>query len=546
MGQSNPKQVKDNTTPTVGEPDKRRRRFRILKRVLEIGAAVAGLTGLTAFGLIFFLGDRWQAQRKYRVLVPLYAGNQEYLDFIGKYNGRFPISEFQRKVSIDTLYALEAGKSAWFRQYPQDKNLKSENFDFYYFPEGYDEPSYKAAFEKAMSVADEEDVEVIAAIGHVTSTATKAYASFYGKQRLPLIMPMATATDLTNYLRGTWRVPAILRLVPTNAKQSELLSSFLLNNGAYRVIIAKDLSNPAYSGDLVEGFRTHFVTQPFEIQRKKKPADNRPMFLVNHGEIVAVIPAGGESGAPVTYPEIKEMTSDAFVMIGMTNFSLETLAQARASSVNAKFTVFTDGAIDEDLLPRVNSLLSDANKNRRIIRDRIPVKGIIYISFPLDEPMPKQLEEKIFNQFHEWGGPPRNLAMTHSLYVVDAAQIVLQLIKGSVADQGYSLFASARGAVADKIEEWNKKNVTSENFSTYDPQRKYKLDTSGNALNIEYHLYRASLPGVTERDIKEFADDKTKGYAIKRWASIAWVHDEACPAPSHKKDKTTEENPRIR
>ena len=71
-----------------------------------------------------------------------------------------------------------------------------------------------------------------------------------------------------------------------------------------------------------------------------------------------------------------------------------------------------------------------------------------------------------------------------------------------------------------------------EAFSSY-TDRKYSLDGSGNTVNIEYHLYRASLPGLKPNDMSAFQNDKTKKEALAHWASIKWVHDPACPSEKH-------------
>lgn len=132
--------------------DRSLRRFlrRITRRVLAVLLAITAIAGIGVVGVYQLLKDDWQVQRKYRVLVPLYASSQEYLQYMGRSDGRFPASNFQRKVSLDTLYALEAGKSAWFRRNPS-KYLKSENFEFYYFPEGYDEAS-NAGIERGRAI----------------------------------------------------------------------------------------------------------------------------------------------------------------------------------------------------------------------------------------------------------------------------------------------------------------------------------------------------------------------------------------------------------
>lgn len=530
----------DHRTNRLARLHRLRLLVRRLRRFTRILVAITAILGAGLFTLLLFMQDTLQQRRKYLVLVPLYASSQEYLEFIGQADGHFPKASFKRKVSLDTLYSLEAAKSAWFAQTPKDKYLSPDNFQFYYFPEGYDTDSYSAAFHKAIETAKKDGFEVVGAIGNITSTATKAYGSLYSEQGLPLILPMATATNLADYLRGTCHL-SILRLLPSNDKQAEMISNFLIEQHAFRVIVAKDLSNPAYSEDLVEGFRAHFVTRPFELQRKQNQI-GLPMYLVDSGQIVAVLPTGGEYGAPVAYSGLKEMNANALVMVGMTDFALETLAQARASNLAAKFTIFTDGAIDEDLLPQVNRLISDQptssqsqRKSKRAVQNhdkRVPIDGAVYIAFPLEDKMPSALYENVFKDFHvldrELGGQ-RNLEMTHALYVVDSAQIMLTILRESVADQSYSWFQKARTPIGKTMEDWNAKKATESRFSCYNSGRSYAFDGGGNAVEIDYHLYRATLPGVKDGDLNRFMDQKTRDQQRDYWSAINWVHDNSCP-----------------
>lgn len=535
---------KDPETPQDATPPKKRESK--LTKGWKILLTILAVLGVGVVSLYSSGADWLQSRRKYRILVPLYASSQEYLDYMGIKDGHYPKGNIKRKVSVDTIFALEAAKDAWF-EVERNKNLKSitpDNVNFYYFPEGYDETSYEAAFNKAMETAKNDEVEVVGVIGHVTSTVTHAYGRFYGRERLPLVLPLSTATDLTNYLRGTCKVPAVLRLPPSNDKQAELISKFLSDQQALRVILVKDLSNPEYSDDLIEGFRNHFVSEPFESQRKIAKSERRPMYLVDHGQILAVLPTGGSTGMPIMYPGLKELNADALVLASMTAASYEALAQARTEGVAAKFTILTDGAIDEDLLPRVNRLISNDELQSEVKArmktvlwqpPKVPIEGKIYITFPLDEPLPKVLYEEVLKNFHRLDGElgERNLEMTHTQYAVDAAQILLSTLKTEVAEAGYSWLQEPRDAISAKINKWNDAKITEKLVFSYDENRRYNLDGAGNTLQIPYHLYTATLPGLTAENKDAFFDAKANNQAKEKlkeyWAGVKWVHDPSCP-----------------
>jgi hypothetical protein len=511
------------TSRQQSKPKKIPRKQKMINMILIIFSILGvGLISLYTYGV-----GELHASRKYRILVPLYASSQEYLDYMGLPNGHY--DDYKRKVSLDMISAIEAAKKAWFKNKPTDlpREFNLDTVDFYYYPEGYDEASYKSAFDRAMEIASKDGFEVVGVIGHITSSVTQACGKFYGEEKLPIILPLATATNLTTYLKGTCEIPAILRLLPNNAKQAELISKFLSDKGAYRAILVKDLSNPAYSDDLIEGFRDYFVRQPFEKESEK--GDPSKIYAVKHGRILGVIPAGGQSGAPLMHSTLKDLNIDAFILVGMTEFTLESLAQARALNLKTKFTILTDGAVDEYLLPRANSILLDRNLPFQPLSKRnatvsgqsatLPLSDKVYMAFPLETPMPDKLKEGVLVEDKK----KRNLEMTHALYIADAAQIMLSILGEEVVKGGYTWLKKSRTVVAETIDGWNTKQEIMGVKFTYDDKRMYRLDGAGNSKDLEYHLYSTSLPSYSGGNQKV------------NWDMVKWAHDKDCPVEIEKR-----------
>jgi hypothetical protein len=475
-----------------------------------------------------------QAKRKFRVLVPLFASSQEYLRFMELGLGEWYDEEkYSKKVSRDFLNAIKASANNWFANYKPVKEMPfdKEKVDFYHFPEGYDEETYKKSFEMALQHAMHDGREVVGVIGNVTSTVTQEYGKLcggkvvssvieeYGKlhegnMKFPMILPLATATNVTHQLINSG-VPAVLRLPPANEKQTKLISDFLLNQpgkAAVRALIVKDLSNLVYSTDLVDNFRTHFVLDPLETAQNIRRLAPNAQSSLPFGRILGVMPAGGERGAPFLYPAIERLQPDALLLFGMTECALETLLQADASRLQTKYTILTDGAVDEYLIPRVVGILSENQ-----------IKSI-YLTFPLENPehpcvnpVMSVLEEK----------DRRNLDMTHAIYVIDAAQIMLSVLEERIVKQGDARPASV--SVAETIDKWrkeaerNKSKSIEIKFPCSD--RKYIIDQFGNTTNIEYHIFRA-----------EFSKRSMIKGTVNQ-IEVKWKHHEQCPCADHQKGR---------
>jgi hypothetical protein len=387
----------------------------------------------------------------------------------------------------------------------------------------------------------------VALIGNASSSATLRYAEFCGKEawellpenvellkrekpswiplmtrlfperklnvKIPMILPLATATSLTHNLR-VLGVPAFLRLLPANDKQANFISSLLLNAPppyALRTIVIKDLSNKVYSEDLVESFRENYVQHPLaklQIDRAEHPTQT---FTDKFGRILSVVSVGGEPGeftAPFLYAELGALKPDALVVFGMTNTSLETLAQATASKLNFRYVILTDGAVDEYLEPRIASLVGS------------PQLKNIYLTFPLPCAMPSALDNILSKVL---GDKSRsNFELTHSLYVADSVFVVLSLVeKGLESPNG----EPAKEFIIKSISNWKEaaNNASGKAIELHFPysDREYRIDRFGNTLNIEYHLFHLKVQNSSK---------SKAGLPV----DFDWKHSELCPSAMHK------------
>ena len=513
------------------------------------------------------------AESKFRVLVPLQASSKEYLDFMqmepgASYDQDGKNGEFSSKVAQNIRDSIKAAYLAWFAL--PDKKLSKEKIDFYFFPEGFDDKSYSRAFERALVEAHLAGRKVIALIGNASSSATQKYGEFCGMQyielsaeskkllnergknyielsaeskklldeltesgkpkamvldsKISMLLPLATATSLTHSLRVDG-VPAALRLPPANDRQAKFIADFLLkpvtpaaendkqvkNPAAIRTIVVKDLSNPVYSEDLLEGFRENYVQQPLAEYEKYKSLypDSKPPN--NFGRILSVMSVGGKPGnlsTPFLYPMMTELKPEALVIFGMTNTSLETLAQVKASKLNFKYIILTDGAVDEYLISRIASMVDPAQLKN------------IYLTFPLPCVMPTALDTILQQKFGM--GRKRDFELTHALYVTDSTFIVLSMLE-KLAQAGWS--KPAKQFVEETITEWRdsaKGSSSKAIIAEFLPsKRDYMIDHFGNTTNLDYHLYRVEVP--------KGLSDSNHGRS-----NIKWIHAlEMCPVNLH-------------
>jgi hypothetical protein len=444
--------------------------------VWVFGAVAAALIGIWVTDTYDWI--RPKDHRTFRILIPLYATEQEFLNYL-KSDGKYPENSYTRKVSIDIINTVNATADAWFSKHPDQNRNRVELF---FFPEGTNPEQYELALQKALDT----EAVVIGSIGHVTSSVSAAYGKLYAKHRIPLILPLATATNLPHYLTSTTKVPAVLRLPPSNEKQAAVISSFLLNKYSRgpSAVLVRDLSNPTYSNDLVESFRVGFTRQPF---RNAESLSGNAVDSVNHGRILATFPTGDVSDPPILNPVIERLRPDALLLFGMTEPSLEALIQMKASQLHPTDVFFTDGAVDEYLLPRL----------RRLMRDAPPESapsfgnGRIYMTFPSENPkLPQFLIDELQPEV------AKNLELTHGRYVSDAVQIFLWAVHHKIISDRST---AANEIVIRMLLDWQTNEPKGGKIRGVDflEPRTYLLDESGSSQNLNYHIFFSTLPGLT-------------------------------------------------
>lgn len=451
-------------------------------------ALVFGFLGLNAFDML--------PAKRYTVLVPLYATTDEYLRFMRGER----LSEFDREVSAELKAAIETARRRWVSGDGAEQTKRQElldRVDFFFYPEGVSIPTYRSAFEKALAIQEQDKREVVAAIGHVTSTATEAHAEHYDDTDIPIILPLATATSLIDTLNS--RSVEAIRLVPNNRKQAERIARYLLGKEEKiptgwlptdtpypRALVVVDMSNPAYSTDLLDEFRNQFSRLPF----KDAGGAEEP---ISHGQIVASIPVGAPGAVPLINGSLGELSPDALLLFGMTEQAMEVMAQAEAAGLSVRTGVLTDGAIDDYLLPRIQAVRQEGLRIRSLTRGNEETNGEsavlsnLLLAFPVSEREWVLMEEI---------SQTRQTRMGHSLYVMDAAQILLDAL--SRFEQRTLKFGSGRRFIKEEFRRWKRNGSITVSF-THRPKH-YMIDSRGESVVGCYYLWgmRESTSGELE------------------------------------------------
>jgi hypothetical protein len=472
------------------------------RKVLSTVVGFLLVTGIpTAVFYWNIITPYFTTESKFRILVPLETRYTDYIKFVQ--NGdRLDPKNLDSRASKNINTAIDKALTQWKLDYPQDAQKISADLDFFFFPEGSasDKEVAKKAFSKALEISKTENRQIIALIGNISSTSTQTYGEFCAEKQIPMILPLATATDLLHSLRN---VPAVLRLPPSNEKQADLIARFLLekavvDNGkrnAIRTLLVKDLSNKVYSDDLINVFRSLYVQNPLKQFADEKNANGSS--TKQFGRIIGTIPIGIDATNPFLDTHISNPEADALVLFSMTDPALETLAQVQATKIKFPYIILTDGAVDQYLLERIGGVIP---------KEDLPN---IYLTFPLSCPMPSELDDLMGNTGYKDG-----LDLTHSIYVADSAYIALNLVKnGFIANEQ----ADLKGYLIKTIKEWSAKG--SIEVPVY-KNRRYTTDSSGNCALYPYHLFQIKV--TTGKN----------GEVIPRWE-----HAKMCPATVHSEKK---------
>lgn len=328
-----------------------------------------------------------------------------------------------------------------------------------------------------------EDSDVIAVIGHFSSSVTSDVLSIYCDEDvdLPLIMPVPTATHITYSARNIG-CSASVRLPPSNQLQGQQLAELVRHieehhdhnehDGTTRYIaLFRDQNNAEYSNSLGREFASALS------------ADSS----INYKLAIDIAVSGPNGGLIVTDTIAQYDGMNIWVIAGMTPAVLQTLRQASALGILPDHVILTDGAISEQLF----------------IEGRDVIGSNIHLLF--QTPPDSQRLQQVLSVTEGDGSE-----LSFAPYGNDAYMLLALLIEGQSQDGLGFTREQMRREVANLIP------VNSDSSIDYPRRpnerltlRQLSFDRVGNNQNIRYsyYVYEESDPVGGGRFVRELIDD---------------------------------------
>lgn len=439
---------------------------------LVVGAPlILGLLG----NWIWAQWPSWVGVEKVTVLIPVQGGVKP-----GPYNPKEP---YEQKISNDIATTIE---NARLEFEVRNADVDRTRFEFLHYVEGTDADERRRIAREQVQRAAAAGRPVVCVIGHTTSQATLDAAPVYAEFKIPVLMPYATKTgiaeDVARLRVDGCSIPRALAFPPPNKTQAESLARFLRHHKIRSVIVFRDATNRAYSDDC--------ANELVRLLEVDVPADAQPI------EVIGDVAVGGTSGQWYVTDAVKAANADAYVVVAMTKPSLEIVRQVTRSAATPKFILLTDGAIDENLIPRIaGSITATTKRTRANGAARLPesvdettLSGPpVYISFPESEVRPLGYD-KIFARDKE-----RSIkGLSHSAYLADAVFLAYGVAAGALRNG-----ATSRRVRAIYVREldrvMNRSDAGGSILGAFSAngERIYKFDTSGSrTAGTEYTIYR--------------------------------------------------------
>ncbi len=162
------------------------------------------------------------------------------------------------------------------------------------------DPNQAAAIANALV----QNADIVAVVGHGTSTATLAAAPIYQQGQLPMIAPTSTTTELTTLTRQGSNM--IFRVIPSDQFTGTTLARHMLSTGKSRPIIFYN-SQSSYSQSLQTAFSTTLGLEGGQVASLVDLSQGNPAASLQ----------GSGADAIVLMPD--SATLDAAIAVAQTN-----------------------------------------------------------------------------------------------------------------------------------------------------------------------------------------------------------------------------------
>jgi hypothetical protein len=436
------------------------------------------------------------AVQRVTILIPV-QGNERAPEMPGE-------EPYDDKISNDIARTVDNAEIAYATRYP---DLKRDSFVFRHYPEGGNAVDRRRIAEDEIRRAAEERRPAVAVIGHTTSQATLDTAAVYAKHELTVLMPYATRTGIAKNVAsvdaGGCKVPRALQFPPSNKAQAISIAKFLRSNNVRSVVLFRDAANDAYSSDCADAL-VALLENP-----EQPPPSTPPTAPVSRIEVVSEIPVSGGASRWYVTADVAAANADAYVVIAMTKPSLEIIRQTARAALKPKLIVLTDGAIDDNLIQRLQSSIPTVKQkpfpltSAAMVRANSAEFPPVVIAFPENEVTPTGYDA-VFSK----GTEKAVRGLSHSAYLADAVfvayGVAAQTLRSGVRTWSAASVFSREfdGAFFDA-----KKGASIPAAKLVGPNRFYKFTPEGSReADAGYALYQV--------DPSTIADPAKQGYVL--------------------------------
>jgi branched-chain amino acid transport system substrate-binding protein len=194
------------------------------------------------------------------------------------------------------------------------------------------DPNQAAAIANALV----QNPDIVAVVGHGTSTATLAAAPIYQQGQLPMIAPTSTTTDLTTLTRQGSNM--IFRVIPSDQFTGTTLARYMLSTGKSRPIVFYN-SQSSYSQSLQTAFSTTLGLEGGQVASLVDLSQGNPAASLqgSGADAVVLIPDSATFDAAIAVAQANQGQIPIFA--GDAFYRIETLEKGGNSLNGAILTV---------------------------------------------------------------------------------------------------------------------------------------------------------------------------------------------------------------
>jgi branched-chain amino acid transport system substrate-binding protein len=323
------------------------------------------------------------------------------------------------------------------------------------------------------------DPNLIAVVGHATSSTTKAGQEIYTRYDIPLFAPVATYSGLTLGRQGDENSLA-RRLVPSNNQQAAQVGTLVerlkeigtINSN--RVILIYEIG--AYGTDLQQSIASILQSRNYVVEK----------FPIGKGTNI-------KSVSPLISSRLSSNTNIATVIFAGYSNMAKVVVKSVTGNVPGKPIILTDGSFDDNLLTeplglkRSNVYITFVAPDwRKIISSKVSGNG-----------WDARKVERFEKEYNNYPNTPKEIGFAP--FAVDGISMVVNHVNNFVNTED-----------AEEMRERLTESINDTSVVHNGLLRDYKFTLDGEAQNTKGHIYTISGTGPPTYSFENIKVDSVK------------------------------------